>query len=610
MTARVTIRKLRAIITAVGQIPIRFDGRPMPSVVYGARLFTPYPIRCLVAGLALWGLFAISSAAGTDIDQESSNRNYTGVTADGNGYGGRVLAATPGATERVNPPSVAVQDFDDVVSSVSDIYCRLKSTHNRSAIEELLFSLSRYADTHTDDLPGLLSRKTIRVLTTSSPTNFFVSNGSIYGFEYSLLKEYEQFLNRNKTRHDLKTVVEFIPVPAGLLIPCLEKGLGDIAAAGLVVTDGDHPGLDFTDPYLTGVSEVFVSNRGVESMQHLPDVAGKQIYLRRTANYYESLGRLNEQLNAQGLAPVRLVPADDYVSSEDILEMLNAGIVELSVMESHLAELWAGVLPNLRIHDRLPLRQGAHLAWMVRKNNPRLRESLNMFVKEHKKGTLLGNIYFNRYFKDTKWITNPLDRAGKEKSFRYAPLFKKYGAEYDIDWMLLSALGYQESRLEHQSRSSKGAVGIMQVMPSTALDPRINVVDFHQIESNIRAGAKYLALLRDSYFNDPEMEPIVRIRYALAAYNAGPANILRARALAAEMGYDPNRWFLHGEIGALKLIGQETVRYVSNINKFYLAYSLADTLDCLKEKNTGNRNGRHPDSDAEINRLEMVRQRH
>jgi membrane-bound lytic murein transglycosylase MltF len=533
-------------------------------------------------------VFGMVMATGHVFAQESSVGNAVRKLEGESGISGFETSKsldTAALHEAVPADAKMPQDF---VSSISEIYCRLRSTSNNSAIEELLSTLSRFSDTYTDDLPGLLERKTIRVLIASSPTNFFVSGGRIYGFEYSLLKEYERFLSQNNSNNDLKTVVEFIPVWEELLIPSLVKGLGDIVAAGLVVTERSNPNFEFSDPYLSDVSEVLVSNRDMAPIQNLHDVAGKQIYVRRVRSHYESLGRLNEQLKSQGLAPVSIIKAEDYVTNEDILEMLNAGIISLSVIESHLAELWSGVLPNLRVHDQLPLRQGATLAWMVRKSNPLLKESLNEFVKHHKKGTLLGNIYFNRYFKDTKWITNPLDTNGREKSFRYAPLFKKYGAEYNIDWMLLSALGYQESLLEHNRRSPKGAIGIMQIMPSTAMDPRVNITDYHLIEKNIHAGAKYLALLRDTYFNESEMEPIVRLRYALAAYNAGPANIIRARALAAEMGYDPNRWFLHGEIGALKLIGQETVRYVSNVNKFYLAYSLADTLDCLKDKESEN----------------------
>jgi len=610
LTVHIAIRKLHTIMVADVQGHRRCINQTRLHDIKSSRFFERTTIFFQKSiGILLIVLMSLVMPK-TTFGEETSRSSPVRELANETSYSGQPISKTSGPPADENALLSTIQIPEEFVLSVSQIYCTLRSTNNRDAIEELLSKVARFSDTYTDDLPGLLERKTIRVLITTSQTNFFFSSGQIYGFEYSLLKEYERFLNRKNTRHDLKTVVEFIPVPEELLTPSLEKGLGDIVAAGLVVTDGKTPGFEFSDPYLTGVSEVLVSSRDVDPIQSLRDVAGKQIYVRRISSYFESLGRLNEQLNSLGLAPVRIIKADDNVTSEDILEMLNAGIINLSVIESHLAELWSDILPNLKVHDQLPLRQGANLAWMVRKTNPLLKDSLDEFVKDHKKGTLLGNIYFNRYFKDTRWISNPLDTNGREKSFLYAPLFKKYGAEYNIDWMLLSALGYQESRLEHNRRSPKGAVGIMQIMPSTAMDPRINIVDFRQIENNIQAGAKYLALLRDTYFNDSEMEPIDRLRYALAAYNAGPANIRRARALAAEMGYDPNRWFLHGEIGALKLIGQETVRYVSNINKFYLAYSLADTLDCLKAKDSEPIDRRRATDDVEIKKVKKRAQRH
>ena len=563
---------------------------------YWIAVFTNHRLRLLVLSSIFlfkgYILFLIVyfwvMASGSGLAQESSGGQNANAMHDE--FVDPSLSIKSSTVTTLREPKRITDDniSDSLVSSVSEIYCRLRTSTNKTAVEELLSNLSRFSENYTDDLPELLERKTIRVLITSSSTNFFVSRGQIYGFEYSMLKEYEKFLNQGTRLQDLKTVVEFIPVPEEILAPSLEEGLGDIAAAGLVVSDESHQSLSYTAPYLSGVNEVFVSHRSTHPILKLNDIAGKQIYLRRIKNYYESVTRLNEQLNIAGLDPVRIVKADDYVTSEDILEMINAGIIELSIIESHLAELWSDVLPNLMIHNKFPLRTNVNLAWMVRKNNPLLKDSLNQFVKDHKKGTLLGNIYFNRYFKDTKWITNPLDKGVRERSFRYAPLFKKYGEEYNIDWMLLSAIGYQESLLDHGQRSPKGAVGIMQVLPSTAMDPKINITDYHQIEENIHAGAKYLAHLRDSYFNGTEMEPIDRLRFALAAYNAGPSNVRRAQAVAAKLGYDPNRWFLHGEIGALKVIGQETVRYVSNINKFYLAYSLSDTLDCLKERNAEN----------------------
>jgi membrane-bound lytic murein transglycosylase MltF len=223
---------------------------------------------------------------------------------------------------------------------------------------------------------------------------------------------------------------------------------------------------------------------------------------------------------------------------------------------------------------------------MVRKNNPELKKSLNQFLSRHKEGTLLGNIFFKRYYKDMRWIKNPLSRESLEKFEQYRVWARKYGELYDIDWLLIGALAFQESGFDHSVRSRVGAVGLMQILPSTAADKQIAVGDIHLPENNIHAGVKYLALLRDLYFNDPEMDPVERIRFALAAYNAGPARMKRIRKLAAEMGYDPNRWFQHCEIAALRIVGRETVRYVRNINKYYVSYTLAVQEREKKQKKT------------------------
>jgi membrane-bound lytic murein transglycosylase MltF len=205
----------------------------------------------------------------------------------------------------------------------------------------------------------------------------------------------------------------------------------------------------------------------------------------------------------------------------------------------------------------------------------KLKASLNEFIKGHRKGTLLGNIYFNRYFKDNKWIKNPVTPEELEKHRRYIELFQKYASQYGFDWILIMAQAFQESGLDNNKKSHTGAVGIMQVLPATARDKRIGIKDVHLLENNIHAGVKYLALLRDRYFSDAGMRERDRVRFALAAYNAGPTKIKKAKKLAKEMGLDPNRWFRNVEIAALRLIGQETVQYVSNINKYYIVFRLA-----------------------------------
>jgi len=140
------------------------------------------------------------------------------------------------------------------------------------------------------------------------------------------------------------------------------------------------------------------------------------------------------------------------------------------------------------------------------------------------------------------------------------------------------AQAYQESGLDHSKKSQRGALGIMQLLPSTAADPNVNVGDIGNLENNIHAGAKYLAFIRDRYFGDAAISTEDRLAFSWAAYNAGPARVRKMRDKARTMGLDPNIWFANVELAAGKMTGRETVQYVANIYKYYVAYKLASQV--------------------------------
>lgn len=144
--------------------------------------------------------------------------------------------------------------------------------------------------------------------------------------------------------------------------------------------------------------------------------------------------------------------------------------------------------------------------------------------------------------------------------------------QYKFDWLMLAALAFQESGIDQSKKSHVGAVGIMQVMPSTAKNKNVGIPNIEEIEANIHAGTKYLRFMMDRYFDDPEIDTLNRGLFSFAAYNAGPVKVSKLRKEAAKMGLDPNVWFRNVEIVAAKRIGRETVQYVSNIFKYYLAY--------------------------------------
>jgi membrane-bound lytic murein transglycosylase MltF len=166
-------------------------------------------------------------------------------------------------------------------------------------------------------------------------------------------------------------------------------------------------------------------------------------------------------------------------------------------------------------------------------------------------------------------------------------LFKKYAGQYDFDVLMIAAQAYQESLLDQSKRNPSGAVGIMQVIPKYAAAPPINIPNVGTVDPNIHAGVKMLRNIEDTYFNDPGIDRMNKTLFVFASYNAGPSRVAQLRKKAASMGLDQNVWFGNVELVAAQSIGQETVTYVSNIYKYYVAYTLAAEQRQLRAQTTG-----------------------
>lgn len=432
------------------------------------------------------------------------------------------------------------------------------------------------------DLPEMIKVKKIRVLTTYTFSNFFVSEGQSYGYEYSHMEEFRKFLNKGKGRRDIKVDFYYIPVPYDMLISGLQDGYGDIVAANLTITPERSKDVDFTDPYLWGIKEVLITNKSVKGIEKREDLSGREIFVREDSSYHLSLKKLNEELAAMTLEPVEIITLPGLVNTGEIIEMVNAGAIDITFADSHIASFADELFPDIKVHDNIVLNDDVRFGWMVRKNNPQLKANLNEFIKTIKKGTLLGNINFKRYFKENPWVRKALERKDLNTFSEYAPLFKKYGEKYSIDWMLIAALSFQESRFNPKAKSRYGAVGLMQVLPSTAQD--MGISNPESPETNIHAGVKYLDFVRNRYFSDDNIPLDEQVRFTLASYNAGPANIRRSRSTAEQMGYDPTLWFHNVEMGTMKQVGPEPVQYVRNINKYYLSFLISDVVAGVKEE--------------------------
>ena len=439
-------------------------------------------------------------------------------------------------------------------------------------------------ESFTGDLDEIRDRRLIRVLVTHSQTDFFLDGGRIRGIQAELVREFIKSLNKGIKRESDKLFVQFIPVEFHQLMPALVAGEGDIAAALLTITPDREKLVDFVSGYTRLVNEVVVSNKYAPSPASKGALSGKEIYVLKSSSYVQHLKELNQDLRTLDLPEIKIIEADDSLLTEDILELVNAGIIPYTICDDFKARLWAQVLPNLNILTEVTISEDKKVGWAIRKNSPQLRKALQAFTRTVKQGTLMGNILFSRYFENTQWIDNPVEQRERDKLETFIHLFEKYGEMYGFDPLALAAQAYQESRLNQNLRSHRGAVGIMQVMPSTARDPNVAIANIDQVEDNIHAGTKYLRFLRQRYFSDPDIASWDQTFFTWAAYNAGPANVIRLRNAARDNGLDPNVWFGNVEVMAARMISREPVKYVANIHKYYTAYRLIEARSVERKR--------------------------
>lgn len=424
----------------------------------------------------------------------------------------------------------------------------------------------------TGDLDGMLERRAIRVLVTYSLTEYFLDRGTERGLVFEHVKGFEKSLNRKYKLGRRPLRVIFVPVRLNEIFEALVDGRGDLAASHLTVTPDREELVEFSDPLRDNVHEIVVTSPDYPPLQSLEDLSGREIHVRLSSSYHFSLKNLNARLKLAGREPVTIWAVDENLETEDTLEMVNAGLLPATVVENFFAEFWGQFFKEMRIYPELRVREHARIAAAWRKNSPKLAAEVNAWIAANRQGRTFGNIVLARYLKDTRWVRNATHPADLERLRGTVDLFQKYADRYAMDWLLVAAQAYRESGLQQSARSRTGAVGVMQVLPSTARDRNVRVGNIHNLENNIHAGVKYMRFIMDYYFDDEDLDPVNRQLFALAAYNAGPNRIARLRGQAAEHGLDPNQWFNSVEELVAARVGREPVHYVRDVYKYYVAY--------------------------------------
>ena len=428
---------------------------------------------------------------------------------------------------------------------------------------------------HTDDLGAMLKRRNIRALVLVNPIGFFYDDGQPMGIMYDALSALETYVNQKFNTGVLKVQISFIPVRADQVEAALAEGVGDFIAYSLVITPERKQQVAFTVPLQTNAQQVLVTGPNFRAVSSLEDLGGTEIYANPLTVEYSTLQTVNERLKKAGKPLIVIKAADTYLLEDDLIQMVNAGLLPATLAEVSKAKLWAQVLHHLTVHPDLVLASGEQTAWALRKDNPQLKRLLDEFIAPRAVGSSFGNTLVRRYLESTRWVVNSTSPEEMKKFEALSGLFKKYASQYDFDYLMMMAQGYQESTLEQSMRSPGGAVGIMQVMPRDAAAPPISVSNVWTAEGNIHAGIKILRMIEDHYLNDPKLDSLNKTLLAFASYNAGPNEIARLREQAPKEGLDPNQWFGNMELMVARNIGEVTVTYVGNVYKYYVAYKLA-----------------------------------
>ncbi|WP_342653002.1 transglycosylase SLT domain-containing protein [Pseudomonas sp. F3-2] len=421
------------------------------------------------------------------------------------------------------------------------------------------------------DLAAIRSSKVLRVLVNQSRNSSGEVKGEPVGIEYCRLQAFEKYLNGH-ARDGQKITLKLIPKAKDQLLAALQRGEGDLVAPGELLDASAARYVDATEPVASHVPLVVVGVKGERSFKHPEQLSGRTLMLTSGSAADAAIIQLNQKLALRKLPPVKIEWVDPSLAVEDVLEMVQAGIYHLTVVEQPIAERWAKVMPRLRLDRSVALSDPGDMNWFVRKDAVMLHAAVNRFLETYE---VPGNqdVAFQKAYKDLYQIHNPLARADRLRLEKLRPTLQLHADAQKMDWLDLAALAFKESALNPGAKGGSGATGLLQITPSAA--QRVGVGNIHDIDGNVQAASKYLAMIRRKFFSSPKINERERMAFTLAAYNLGPERVQAMRTEARRQGLNPNQWFFQVERVAMEQGGKNVVSYVNSVNKYYLAYDQA-----------------------------------
>ncbi|QBZ88778.1 transporter substrate-binding domain-containing protein [Pseudomonas viciae] len=418
------------------------------------------------------------------------------------------------------------------------------------------------------DLAQIRSSRVLKVLVNQSRNSSGEVQGQPIGGEYHRLRAFEQYLNGH-ARDGQEITLKIIPMAKDQLLGALRRDEGDLVAPGELLDPLTGHGVSASDPIRTDVPLLLVGIKGEKRYTRVEQLSGKTLALPNGSAAGDAVSQINQKLALLKLPPVKVEWVDPTLAVEDVLEMVQGGIFHLTIVEQPIAERWGKILPKLRFDRQVLIGEPADEYWFVRRDAAMLRASIDQFLAIYKVPANQ-DAAFLRIYRRLYQVHYPLARADRQRLEKLRPVLQKHAEAQGMDWLNLAALAFKESALQPNARSGSGPTGLMQITPSAA--QRVGVNNIQNLDANVQAGAKYLALIRRKFFASPKLNERERMAFVLAAYNMGPERVQGMRAEARRRGLNPNQWFFQVERIAMEQVGMGAVSYVNSVNKYYLAF--------------------------------------
>jgi len=420
---------------------------------------------------------------------------------------------------------------------ITVIFHSCNNSQNKTGSDEL--QTDEQAVENTYDLTiedGILT-----ALMDNSFTSYFIHKGQPLGYEYEMLK---LFADENELKLDVKIISNIENILDTLL-----EGKGDLVASNLSISQERMEFVSFSKPLLR-TRQVLVQripeNRSQLTKQEIEeslirdrlDLEGKSVMVRKNSSYELILKNLISETGID--LEIEYAPGD-YVT-EQLIDMVSSGEIDFTICDENKAIIFNAYYDNIDIATPMSLSQP--IAWAINKKATALKSIVDEWI-ERRKGSLEFNMITNRYFDldrgQERFVAREFENIKGGKISKYDDIIKKYATTLEWDWRLLTAQIYKESKFNPNTRSWRGALGLMQVMPRTANSYGIRPNELVNPEKNIIAGTKHLAMLENEWGNILEDSTEI-VKFTLGSYNVGKGHVEDAIRLAEKYGLKSNKW--------------------------------------------------------------------